>query len=174
MDLEFQPLGRESAVSGERFIAGQRISSFLFRHERGELVRADVLEAEADDFQPEGHIVCRWNQTVRDRSDPEADARKSSMQSAEAVFLALFDEALDADEAQDLPSREAVAEQSKVLKHLLALMLERRRVLRRVSRGTYWHPKLKRHFEVADVTLEPGTLLALSDQLSLIVEPQVA
>lgn len=174
MNLEFQPLGRESAVSGERFVAGERITSFLFRGEGGVLARADVLKAEADNFQPEGEVVCRWNQTVRDRSDPEADARKLSMQSAEAVFLALFEGPLDTDEAKDLSAHGATAEQKQVLKHLLALMLERRRVLRRVSRGTYWHPKLKRRFEVADVTLEPETLMALSDQLSLIVEPQVA
>ncbi len=174
MELEIQPLARKSYVSDRRFEPGQRIESFLFRGENGELVRADVLAEEAGDFEVRGNLICRWGQTVKDRSDPEADARKSAMQSAEAVFLALFDEP---DEASGGPPEEGTAESENeraLLRHLLALMLERRRILRRTGRGRYWHPKEKRAFTVPDVEIVPERLLALQDQLAHIIEPQTA
>ncbi|MCC5807509.1 MAG: hypothetical protein JJU00_14385 [Opitutales bacterium] len=179
MELEIQPLARKSFVSGREFEPGQRIESFLYRGEDGGLVRADVLAGETGDFAVRGNLICRWGQTVKDRSDPEADARKSVMQSAEAVFLALFDEPEEGAEAvaeQEAPE-EGAAEAEKeraLLRHLLALMLERRRVLRRTGRGRYWHPKEKRAFTVPDVEIVPERLLALQDQLAHIIEPQTA
>ncbi len=176
MELEIQPLARKSYVSGREFAPGLRIESFLFRAEDGGLVRADILAEEAGDFEIPGNLICRWGQTVKDRSDPEANARKSAMQSAEAVFLALFDEEDEAaaeGSAAGAPSA-GTGEERALLRHLLALMLERRRVLRRSGRGRYWHPKEKRSFEVPDVEIVPERLLALQDQLSHIIEPQTA
>lgn len=171
MESEFQPLSRKSVVSGRVFEPGQRIESYLFRRQDGSLARADVHADEAPDFTLQGDLICRWEQTVKDRSDPEADARKAAVQSAETVFLALFDESGDGEAAAADDAR-AAREERALLRHLLALMLERRRILRRSARGRYWYPKGKRSFHVPDVEIVPERLLALQDQLAHIIEPK--
>ena len=90
--------------------------------EAGEL-RQDLLEAEAGEFSPTGELLGRW---VRLVVEPDAEAKNApaTLQSAEGFFLSLYEGSSE---------EEAPAEEKQALRHLLALMLERKRVLRAVG-----------------------------------------
>ena len=59
MEMHLQPLATTCAVSGEPFVEGTRVASYLVRSATSEVVRYDVLEAHAGAFSPEGFIACR-------------------------------------------------------------------------------------------------------------------
>ena len=45
MEMNLQPLAKTCFVSGEPFVDGGRVASYLVRAANGEIVRYDVLEA---------------------------------------------------------------------------------------------------------------------------------
>ncbi|MCC5840808.1 MAG: hypothetical protein JJT96_11840 [Opitutales bacterium] len=161
MELEIQPAGRTCAVSGEPFQPGMTMVSILHRAKDGQLVRTDV--ADGADFAFEGRLVCRWKHRVRAKGEDAAN-RKRQLEGAEGVFLAFFD---DPEGAND-----GIAEEERdLLRHLLALLLERKRILRRVSTERYWHVRQKRELYVKSVNIDPLKLLLLQEPLALLVEP---
>lgn len=161
MELEIQAAGRTCAVSGEPFRPGMMMVSILHRAEDGQLVRTDV--AEGADFTFEGRLVCRWKHRVRARGEDAAN-RKRQLEGAEEVFLAFFDD----PEGTDTGFAE---EERDLLRHLLALLLERKRVLRRLAAGRYWHVRQKRELHVPSVDIDPLKLVLLQEPLALLVEP---
>lgn len=164
MELEIQPAGRVCAVTGEPFRPGMVMVSVLHRANKGDLVRTDLVEGA--NFVFEGRLVCRWKHRVRARGE-EAASRKRQLEGAEEVFLAFFDDP-EATGAHDLAEEERA-----LLRHLLALLLERKRVLRRLSVERYWHVRQKREFRVTPVDIDPQIVLHLQEPLALLVEPVV-
>ena len=162
MDMHLQPLASACHVSGEPFTDGARIVSYLVRAATLEIMRYDLLEAQAAGFSPDGFVACRWVHVFATRHGNE-DAARALKMSAENLFITLAD-----------PTNELNVESTRLVQ-FLALMLERKKQLRprgRNADGTrnvYEHTKTKQLFEVPVGELTPEFFVAVQEQLSVLV-----
>lgn len=167
MEMHLQPLAITCAVSGEPFVEGARVASFLVRNPATmEIVRHDILEAHAGGFAAEGFIACRWVQAFKPRRSDDNPDRTLKL-TAETLFFTLAD-----------PTTEPTPETTRLVQ-FLALMLERKRILKprgRTADGArqrYEHAKSKQLFEVPVGELTPEFFVAVQEQLSVLVgEPK--
>lgn len=163
-EWQLQPLARKSSASGTPFEPGDRIVCFLIKSPQGEFVRADVSFEESGEYSPEGQVLGRWTREVKDSDDEEKASARQTLQSSEELFLSLFDESL---------SEEAQHERDS-LKQVLALMLERKRVLRSLGRPVegvqqYLHVRSKKEYQVPLMELSAAELVAVHDQLAQVM-----
>ncbi len=162
MDWRVKTLSKHSHASGRPLEPEQKVVSYLYKNEDGELLRADVLAEEADNFHPSGSIVGWWGHLIK---ASESEARQAMLKTTEELFLSLY-------EAEDETGQ---TEESDILKYLLALMLERKRILKPLARqgGADSRTYLLRHteteFEVPNMEISPETLLKAREQLKLII-----
>ncbi len=162
MELSLQPQASVCYVRQQPFQEGQKVACYLIRIKTGELVRFDVGEDAVGEFTPEGSQVCRWVRVFKARrvaENPERDLKLS----AESLFLSLVD-----------PSTELTVESTRLVQ-FLALMLERKRVLRPKGRSAdgrkqiFEHAKTKQLIEVAAGELSPEFFVQVQEQLSVLV-----
>jgi hypothetical protein len=181
MELTLQSLSPRCQATAHDFVEGERVISFLVRapassEARGGrgagkaepagdgIVRCDVLESAAAEFVAPGPVVCRWAQVFKARRVQDNPERALKL-TAESLFLALSD-----------PANERTVENERLLQ-VLAMMLERKRVLRpkgRTGTGTgarlvYEHAKAKTRHEVAAAELSPEFFRSIQDQLAALV-----
>lgn len=172
MELSLQSVSSRCHVTGRGFSDGDRVVSFLVRGASPDpsaekvtvdtVGRFDVLEAEQGNFATAGRVACRWVQIFKARKAGENPERNLKL-TAESLFLALSD-----------PATERTVENDRLLQ-VLALMLERKRVLRPKgrsadgSRAVYEHAKLKSLHEVSASELSPEFFLSIQEQLAALV-----
>ncbi len=179
MELTLQSISPRCHVSGREFADGDRVTSFLVRGVIPETLtpaekaaaekagadaigRFDVAEAEQARFEPAGPVVCRWLQIFKPRKVGENPERTLKL-TAESLFLALSD-----------PANERTPENERLLQ-VLAMMLERKRVLRPKGRTAdkkrlvYEHAKAKTLHEVEAAELTPEFFLSIQEQLAALV-----
>jgi len=108
-----------------------------------------------------GSVLCRWQHTTKEAGS-DSDGNKQMLQSVEEIFLAL-NGLSDSDVADDTEA----TEESKAFNYFLAIMLERKRVLRLISakKGRYRHIKMKKELTVEPVDLLAPTTLSVIDKL---------
>jgi len=167
MEMNLQPRAPRCHVSGEEFVEGARVASYLVRAKTLEVVRYDVLETHAANFSPEGFVACRWMQIYKSRAAGE-NADRALKLNAENLFLTLAD-----------PLNELNPESTRLVQ-FLALMLERKKILRPKGRSAngeksvYEHAKTKQLYEVPVGELTNEFFVAVQEQLSVLVgEPKV-
>jgi hypothetical protein len=121
---------RICAATGRAFEADDVICSYLV-DEGGAYNRVDVLEKAAATFAVKGKTICRWKWTLKPRDNREKKEEKRATDETEAMFLAICGET---DAGNDDPER-------ITLKYLLALALQRKRILKPVAgkSGKYIH-----------------------------------
>ena len=162
MEMHLQPLATACAVSGEPFVEGSRVASFLVRTPKLDVVRSDLLESQLGHFVPEGLVACRWVHVFKPRKAGENADRELKL-TAENLFVTLAD-----------PLTEPTPESTRLLQ-FLALMLERKKILRPKGRSAdrernvYEHAKSKQLFEVPVGELTPDFFVAVQEQLSVLV-----
>jgi hypothetical protein len=163
MEMHLQPLATTCFVSGEPFVEGARVASYLVRVGATlEIVRYDVLEQHTGNFSPEGFIACKWVHAFKPRRAGE-NADRTLKLTAENLFVALAD-----------PTTEPTPENTRLVQ-FLALMLERKKILRPRGlsadreRNRYEHAKTKAIFEVSVGELTPEFFVAVQEQLSVLV-----
>jgi len=162
VELNLQSLASECYATKTAFSEGDRIISNLVRQPDGEFVRIDVLESAGESLDFPGDLLCLWTIIFKQEPPPyniECDVRLT----AENLFLELT----SAGEDQ--------SGENCVLVQFLALMLERKRVLR--ARGLtddrQWRvlehgPDKTSHLvPVGDVSSE--SLRAIRDQLESVL-----
>jgi hypothetical protein len=163
MEMHLQPLATTCFVSGEPFADGARVASYLVQ--RGpamEIVRYDLLEANAPQFTPDGFVACKWVHAFKPRRAGENPERALKL-TAENLFVALAD-----------PTTEPTPENTRLVQ-FLALMLERKKILKargKTADGTkvrYEHARTKAFFEVPAGELTPEFFVAVQQQLSVLV-----
>lgn len=162
MEMNLQPLATTCHISGEPFVDGARVASCLVRATTLEIVRYDVLEKHLVDFSPEGFVACRWVHVYKSRRAGE-NADRTLKLNAENLFLALVD-----------PLTEPTPESTRLVQ-FLALMLERKKILRPKGRSAdgeknlYEHARTKQRFEVPAGELTNEFFIAVQEQLSVLV-----
>lgn len=144
------------------------MTSFLVRVGENEAHRYDLKADRADGFQPDGLVACRWTHAFKPRGKDDNPERTLKL-GAENLFLALAD-----------PSVEPTPENTRLLQ-FLALMLERKRVLRPRgltadgARRIYEHTASKQAYEIAAGDFGPEFFNSVQAQLSVLVgEPKKA
>jgi hypothetical protein len=168
MEMQLQPRATACFVSGETFVEGSRVSSFLIRSASGEIARYDLLETSVPSFSVEGTVACRWVQIFKPRRSNENPERELKL-TAETLFLTLAD-----------PANELTDDSARLVQ-FLALMLERKRVLRPKglnaarTKNVFEHAKNKQLYEVPAGELTPEFFVQVQEQLSVLVgEPKKA
>ncbi len=162
MEMHLQPLATTCFVSGEPFVEGARVASYLVRGANLEIVRHDVLETHSGNFVPDGHVACRWVQAFKPRRAGE-NADRALKLTAENLFATLAD-----------PLTEVTTENTRLVQ-FLALLLERKKILRPRgktadgARNVYEHAKTKQRFEVPVGELTPEFFVAVQEQLTVLV-----
>jgi len=163
MELNLQPLASACHVTGQAFKDGDRVVSFLIRNETSvEVARHDLLESAQGDFTPGGFVACRWAHVFKPRKAGENPERELKL-TAENLFVTLADPAVE------------LAPENERLVQFLALMLERKRLLRPKGRtadgkrAVYEHAKTKQLYEVPAGELNPEFFLSLQEQLGALV-----
>ena len=164
MEWHFKSIAHKSSHSERTFEPGARVACLIFKdRQAGEIGRADVLPEEVDAFDLPGEMLGRWTRVVKGPDQAGAPARET-LASAEDFFLSLYQN--QQAEAQ---------EESDVLKHLLGLMLERKRVLRalgprqRAGAQRYLHVSTKQEVLVPIVEISPRLMFKIQDTLGEII-----
>lgn len=167
MDLNLQPLASACFVSRQPFAAGDRVVSYLIRGAELQVLRADVLAAQAEAFVPEGAVACRWVHVFKPKTHDENPERTLKL-TAETLFLTLAD-----------PTNELTPETERLVR-FLALMLERKKLLRargKTADGTkdiFEHGRSKQFFEIPAGEMTPEFFAAVQEQLGMLVgEPKI-
>ena len=163
MDLNLQPLATSCFVTGTPFGDGERVISFLLRNETNEeVMRYDVAATARAQFTVQGTVACSWVHVFKPRKAGENPERELKL-TAENLFVTLADPAIE------------IAPENERLVQFLALMLERKKLLRpkgRAADGTrnlFEHAKTKLIYAVPAGELNPEFFLAIQDQLSALV-----
>lgn len=164
--MSLQPLATACFVTGQAFADGDAVASYLVRNANLEIVRHDVLAAQAAAFAPAGFVACRWVHPYKARKAGENSDRTLKL-NAETLFLALAD-----------PATEPTAENTRLVQ-FLAFMLERKKLLRPKGRSAdgandvYEHAKTKALYQVPKGELTPEFFVQVQAQLSVLVgEPK--
>lgn len=164
MEWQIKTIAPKSTLSGVAFNPGDRVFCLIFKGEKaGELGRADLRPDEVEAFELPGEVLGRWSRVVKDPDDESANARET-MASAEDFFFSLFE--------NESPETK---EESDILKHLLSLMLERKRVLRAIGdrqtggEQSYLHVKTKQAIQVPIVDISTELMLKIEDTIGDII-----
>lgn len=163
MELQLKPTADLCCVTQAAFQAGDRVISFLLRDAAtGEFVRADCLATHEGAASLAGELLCRWTRTFRP-VPVGANLDRALKLSADSLFLALTEDP------------DAPVEENGALKGFLALMLERKRVLRARgksadgTRVTYEHMRTKRMIELPAVQMDDAFFLHMRDKLGVLL-----
>lgn len=154
----------KSSVTSAEFKPGDAVVSLVYK-DAGDnnLARVDLLEEEISEFELPGVRLGRWKRVIKENGLEELNPQEQIL-AAEDFFLSLFEESKEGEE-------KAGEEALQALKHLLALLLERKRVLRavtpRVKEGVqlYRHPKLEREFEIEVITVYPKLMQEIMETM---------
>lgn len=166
MEMNLQPLATTCFVTGQPFLEGAPVASYLVRSASLEITRYDVLAPHTAEFAPAGFVACSWVRPYKFRPK-EGNADRTLKLNAENLFLALAD-----------PSTEPSTENTRLVQ-FLALMLERKKILRPKGKSAdgeknvFEHAKTKQLFEVPVGDLTPEFFMQVQSQLSVLVgEPK--
>jgi hypothetical protein len=163
MDLQLKPTADACCVTHAAFQAGDRVVSFLVRDAAtGEFVRADCLAAQESGATFPGEVLCRWTRTFKP-VPVGVNLDRALRLSADSLLLSLTEDA------------DAPVEENGPLKQFLALMLERKRLIRPRgasadgTRRVYEHGRTKRMLEVPAGTMDDAFFLQMRDKLGVLL-----
>lgn len=164
MDWQIKTLSKKSTLSGERFNPGDRAVSLVYVDDAvGELGRADLHERELEVLELPGQVLGRWTWVMK-APEEGAPGAGETVASAEDFFFSLFENEAGAER-----------DRSDALKHLLALMLERKRVLRALGprqhagTQTYLHVKTRQELNVPIAEISRELMFKIEDTLGDII-----
>lgn len=174
-DLQLKPHAKQSGITGRPFEPDSVVVSWLYIDPKGEYIRIDAHPDETPANMGESRLLCRWQRKLRPVAHSDAEARRQALLSAEELFFALHGDAgvelpdVQAQQAPD-PAADDTESRRTLFKYMLALLLERKRVLRLLpgsstAQSQYLHVKTKRTFAVDTVPLGPETLIRLAPQI---------
>lgn len=165
MEFSIKPVGEACAASGKPFEPGERVRSVLVRTPEGLVERIDLLESEEAELPVEARVLCRWTHRIKKRDTSEAEARQAALQSAEDVFISLFEKN---DREEEDPETLATRDR---LKFFLALQLERKRVLKPVGGRRFRHTASGTVYPVPELEITPELVGEFSEEIALMGQP---
>jgi len=162
MDWKISSIARKSAHSERPFEKDERVLSILVKSDDGEYERHDIHEGEEAAYERTGEAICKWTQVFKPKSNDAREEAEAMKLTADNLFMSLF-------EGEEEPTRD-----NAKLKHMLALMLERKRILRLKERqgeySIYVHRPSKTAYPVPIVEVDPEFFLENQEKLAFLVE----
>jgi len=161
-EWQLKTISRQSQITGSPFEVGQRIISYIYKDDSGEILRDDIHADDVNEYNSPGILLGWWEQVVKNY-DNEAEARRQIINSSEELFLSLFEE-------EKVETRER-----EVIKFLLALMLERKKILKPLIKTPvdavqrYLHNRTNREYEVPIIDLTAESVQEVMGQLKEVV-----
>lgn len=159
MDWQIGTLAKKSSHSGRDLKPGDTVVSIVRLGEAGVLERNDYLKEELAEGNYESRYLAKWERVVSENpEEDERQARKMALAGSEDFFISLYD-----DPNVDM-------ENPDCMKQMLALMLERKRILKALGRPSggvqkYRHPASGREFEVPQKELDEALIMGIQSQL---------
>ncbi len=161
-EWQLKTISRQSQITGSPFEVGQRIISYIYKDDSGEIHRDDIHADDTNEYNPPGILLGWWEQVVKNY-DNEAEARRQAINSSEELFLSLYEE-------EGIETRER-----EVIKFLLALMLERKKILKPLIKTPadavqkYLHNRTNREYKVPIIDLTAESVQEVMGQLKEVV-----
>jgi hypothetical protein len=174
MDWSIRSFAQKSDISGVPFQPGDRVISLLMRIQgQAEIARFDFLEQEADQFQTEGGLLGKWTTVIRDDHETTEDKRERRLRklgSLDELFISLVNP--DTTGEERAVEDDDVVQDRQLLCYLVALTLERKKILRLKEKEStslvlrYQHAQRDETYEVVVVKPSADRLLRVQDALS--------
>jgi hypothetical protein len=165
MSWHFKGIARTSALSESTLVDGEQVVCLIYKDvEKGEIGRADIRLEEVDHFELPGELLGRWLHVIKKPGDGQTTVREK-VASAEDFFFSLYASPDGTDSSEEVDA----------LKYLLALMLERKRVVRaqgkRVHSGTqtYLHIKTKQTLDVPIIDISADLMIRIQETIGDII-----
>ncbi len=163
MEWELKPFGKKSSASGNPFNDGDTIHCFLIQDEAGNLSREDLLHDDIEQLDAGVLILGRWTRIFKAQPDVRQE-NLDHQKTLEGLFFSFYElgEAMESVEAD-------------ALKQIVSLMLERKRILRRIAKSAdqetihYIHVKSKTEFEVPNRDITPKLVMQVHEQLNALI-----
>ena len=124
--------------------------------------RVDLHAGERGGIELPGPLLCQWQHVIQSKDTSEAEERRAALQSAEEVFLSLYDEP-EGEGGQPL-----VNAARDRLKFFLALQLERKRILKPIGGGRYRHVPTKRELSVPSLEITPELISDFQQEIGML------
>ncbi len=165
-DWQIQSFSRQSAHTGKAFEPGDTVICLLIEDLKEGISRVDVLESEVEAFQiNQGEIIGRWVRTIKDPGQDKTD-KNEELQTTEELFISLAQSKSETDTES--------TEDSNALLYLLALFLERKRVLKskrgsRADKILFTHVKTKEDYAIKSVSITPELMIRIQDSVGMLV-----
>lgn len=153
-------MSHRCALTGNPFNEGDEVICLICRSPQGELTRFDVLRAEIDNFSVSGEIIGQWKRIITLEKSGKVNLQQQ-LANQEEFFFSLFN---------GEKSRE-----KEVLKQLLALLLEKKRIIRPVgdfSDGiqNYVHIRTKETFKISISDILPEELTSIENVFEMLAQ----
>lgn len=163
MVWQIKAFSHRCCVSGNPLEVGEYYVSYLVIDENNELQRFDVSAANDEAFEPQGELLCRWRQVYK-QEPVQDDAARKQKETAEGLFISLFEE--ETEEAPE-EEREKLAQEREIMKKFLAVMLERKRVLRPRGESPDGACRLMEHVRSKSIYPVPSGVLAQEELMRI-------
>ncbi|MCG8525624.1 MAG: hypothetical protein MI748_04535 [Opitutales bacterium] len=164
-DWQIQSFSRKCAVSGESFEPGDQVICLLVDNLSGELGRVDIRKDKEEELQLEGEIVGRWNRVIKPPESQNTQDKKQEVQSVEDLFVSMV-------ESTDVEIR---SNSTKCMVYILALFLERKKVLKVIKKSgipqnflNFRHPKMEKDFLVESIEMTPENMGHIEKNLNIL------
>ena len=160
MEWHIKTIAQKSTLSGKCFIPGDHVVCLIYKdNQGGELARVDLLSEEIEKFEVPGEVLGRWARIIPSPEDEITNSHEI-IASAEDFFFSLFEE-----------EKKEAREETDMLKHLLSLMLERKRVLRAIGDRKRSGKQCYRHIKTKDEISVP--ISNISTELMIKIEKTI-
>ena len=164
MEWHIKTIAQKSTLSGECFIPGDRVVCLIYKDKQeGELARVDLRAEEIEKFEIPGEVLGRWTRIIPNPEDEITNSHET-ITSVEEFFFSLFEE-----------EKKEAREETDMLKHLLSLMLERKRVLRPIGgrkksgQQRFRHIKTKNEISIPICNISTELMLKIEDTIGDII-----
>ncbi len=158
--MEWQVKGRAkiSALTQNPFQPNDSALSLVVLTATGNIERFDILDSEEDIFQVPGTLLGKWRYVVEE-NEKKSQNNEQILVSMEDLFLSLC-------------ANPASSDDTAALAQVLALLLERKRILRSAGlpdkdgKRHYLHVKTKQSYAIESVDLMSPRFLNIQEKLS--------
>ena len=122
-EWQIQSFSRRCAHSQQVFKPGDKVICLLIESVAEGLIRKDVLEDHEEAVTLDGPVVGRWSRIIKPPENAETEEQKQHQQSVEELFISMA-------ESVDVEIR---SNSTKCMIYILALFLERKRILKSIA-----------------------------------------
>lgn len=160
MNWSIKTISHCCALTGNSFNEGDEVVCLICRPPEGELTRFDVLRDQIDNFSVSGEIIGQWKRIITLEKNLKINLQQQ-LANQEEFFFSLFN---------GEKSRE-----KEVLKQLLALLLEKKRIIRPMGESldgiqNYIHIRTKETFKISVSDILPEELTSIENVFEMLAQ----